>query len=384
MTKRRGVTGKDKATKAAKTTKTIRTYVANSSRDYNKERDERREEGSEHEQDNLHGQDVDIGEDNNRQDDDIERIILDMLPEQEERNIEKERRVNEKKEMERRDKKRRKRKRKKERKKKEREREREREGEGGGESKIKNKKKMKMMKASEEEIPVQFDAMTYQLQICNWLVLHPSVLHLANKMLDASTKQPSTNLPLTTSTSSSSDNDNYRLIDEEMKCLFLQTRNPPDHAFDKITQKIFGHDAYQSVAKSINERYHKSFSDYRYQLKNVLSTLVKEFRQIVESEYTESSDPTDEEVNNFISREVVLKRILSRYVSAIDFTKLSETSLDKLIEFSRKCFKIVWVETESANIKEKVKELDVITEDLEIPSRSGRNIASSLKLHLFS
>ncbi|GES87164.1 hypothetical protein GLOIN_2v1488591 [Rhizophagus clarus] len=173
---------------------------------------------------------------------------------------------------------------------------------------------------SEEEIPVQFDAMTNQLQICNWLVLHLSVLHLANKMLDASTKQPSTNLPLTTSTSSPSDNDNY----------------------------------------------------------------LKEFRQIVESGYTESSDPTDEEVNNFISREVVLKRILSRYVSAIDFTKLSETSLDKLIEFFRKCFKIVWVETESANIKEKVKELDVITEDLEIPSRSGRNIASSLKLHLFS
>ncbi|GES89239.1 protein split ends isoform X4 [Rhizophagus clarus] len=365
MTKRRGVTEKDKATKAAKTTKTIRTYVANSSRDYNKERDERREEGSEHEQDNLHGQDVDIGED--------------MLPEQEERNIEKERRENEKKEMERRDKERReKERREKERREKER-RERDRREKDKEQEENENDES-----ESEEEIPVQFGAMTNQLQICNWLVLHPSVLHLANKMLDASTKQPSTNLPLTTSTSSPSDNDNYRLIDEEMKCLFLRTRNPPDHAFDKITQKIFGHDAYQSVAKSINERYHKSFSDYRYQLKNVLSTLVKEFRQIVESGYTESSDPTDEEVNNFISREVVLKRILSRYVSAIDFTKLSETSLDKLIEFSRKCFKIVWVETESANIKEKVKELDVITEDLEIPSRSGRNIASSLKLHLFS
>ncbi|GES72430.1 hypothetical protein GLOIN_2v1488591 [Rhizophagus clarus] len=310
MTKRRGVTEKDKATKAAKTTKTIRTYVANSSRDYNKERDERREEGSEHEQDNLHGQDN----------------ILDMLPEQEERNIEKERRENEKKEMERRDKERREKERREKREKRRKREERKREEKGIGERKIKNKKKMKMMKAR----------------------------------------------------------DNYRLIDEEMKCLFLRTRNPPDHAFDKITQKIFGHDAYQSVAKSINERYRKSFSDYRYQLKNVLSTLVKEFRQIVESGYTESSDPTDEEVNNFISREVVLKRILSRYVSAIDFTKLSETSLDKLIEFSRKCFKIVWVETESANIKEKVKELDVITEDLEIPSRSGRNIASSLKLHLFS
>ncbi|CAB5160399.1 unnamed protein product [Rhizophagus irregularis] len=362
MTKRRGVTGKDKATKAAKTTKTIRTYVANSSRDYNKERDERREEGSEHEQDNLHGQDVDIGEGNNRQDDDIERIILDMLPEQEERNIEKERRENEKKEMERRDKERRekeeKRKKRKERREKER-REKERRERDRREQDKEQEENENDESESEEEIPVQFGAMTNQLQICNWLVLHPSVLHLANKMLDASTKQPSTNLPLTTSTSSSSDNDNYRLIDEEMKCLFLRTRNPPDHAFDKITQKFLG-------------------------MMLIKAWRIKEFRQIVESEYTESSDPTDEEVNNFISREVVLKRILSRYVSAIDFTKLSETSLDKLIEFSRKCFKIVWVETESANIKEKVKELDVITEDLEIPSRSGRNIASSLKLHLFS
>ncbi|CAB4385755.1 unnamed protein product [Rhizophagus irregularis] len=243
----------------------------------------------------------------------------------------------------------------------------------------------KILLENEEEIPFQFGAMTNQLQICNWLVLHPSILHLANQMLAVSSKQPLPSLlPTSSTTSSLSDNDNYRLVDEEMKCLFLRTRNPPDHAFDKITQKIFGHDAYQSVAKSINERYRKSFSDYRYQLKNVLSTLAKEFRQLVESEYTEGSNPTDEEVNNFISREVVLKRILSRYVLAIDFTKLSETSLEKLVEFSRKYFKIVWVETESTIIKEKVKELDVITEELEIPSRSGRNIASSLKLTFFS
>ncbi|GES98545.1 protein split ends isoform X4 [Rhizophagus clarus] len=243
MTKRRGVTEKDKATKAAKTTKTIRTYVANSSRDYNKERDERREEGSEHEQDNLHGQDVDIGEGNNRQDDDIERIILDMLPEQKERNIEKERRENEKKEMERRDKERReKERREKERREKER-REKERRERDRREKDKEQEENENDESESEEEILVQFGAMTNQLQICN-------------------------------------------------------------------------------------------------------------------CGYTESSDPTDEEVNNFISH--------------------------KLIEFSRKCFKIVWVETESTNIKEKVKELDVITEDLEIPSCSGRNIASSLKLHLFS
>ena len=98
----------------------------------------------------------------------------------------------------------------------------------------------------------------------------------------------------------------------------------------------------------------------------------------------ESSVPTNVEVNNFISRDVVLKRILSQYVLAIDFTKLSETSLKKLVEFSRECFKIVWSETESAIIIKKVEELDVIMEGLEIPSCSRKNIASTLKLCFFS
>ncbi|CAB5181606.1 unnamed protein product [Rhizophagus irregularis] len=372
MVKRKGVAAeRGKGTKA---TKTIRTYspnsrrATNSSRDYDKERDERREDEHEYEQDNLDGQDEDTEEDNNRQvDDDIERLLLGKL------SREREKRKGKKREREK-EKERKRKKEEKERRDKER---REKDKEQEENENVENE--------NEEEIPFQFGAMTNQLQICNWLVLHPSILHLANQMLAASSKQPlPSSLPTSSTTSSLSDNDNYRLIDEEMKCLFLRTRNPPDHAFDKITQKIFGHDAYQSVAKSINERYRKSFSDYRYQLKNVLSTLAKEFRQLVESEYTEGSNPTDEEVNNFISREVVLKRILSRYVSAIDFTKLSETSLEKLVEFSRKCFKIVWVETESTIIKEKVKELDVITEELEIPSRSGRNIASSLKLTFFS
>ncbi|GET02368.1 hypothetical protein GLOIN_2v1480316 [Rhizophagus clarus] len=132
--------------------------------------------------------------------------------------------------MERRDKERREKEEEKRKREERKERREEREERGIGERKIEEENENDESE-SEEEIPVQFGAMTNQLQICNWLVLHPSVLHLANKMLDASTKQPSTNLPLTTSTSSPSDNDNY----------------------------------------------------------------LKEFRQIVKSGYTESSDPTDEE-----------------------------------------------------------------------------------------
>ncbi|PKY33174.1 hypothetical protein RhiirB3_451891 [Rhizophagus irregularis] len=408
MVKRRG-DAKGRST-AAKSTKIVRTYSPDSrkdatsskinitnSRNYNKGR---RAKESEYEQDNLDRQDEDIEEEeeDDRQDDDLVRLL-----EQNERNIEGER-EKERGEIERREEEKREKERREKRnnnnrqndlarllEQEERNTEKRREKERRGNNKDREENENDENE-DEEEIPSQFGAKTNQLQICNWLVLHPNVLHLANEMLAALSTPPSSNTPLTTLTSStlsaSDNNDKYRLIDEEMKCLFLRTRNPPDHAFNKITQKIFGHDAYQSMAKSINERYRKSFSDYRYQLKNVLSALVKEFQefqQMAESECnTERSNPTDVEVNNFISREVVLKRILSRQVSAIDFTKLSETSLEKLVEFSRKGFKIVWSETDSSIVREKIKELDIITEGLEIPSRSGRNIASSLKLRFFS
>ncbi|CAB4402446.1 unnamed protein product [Rhizophagus irregularis] len=201
---------------------------------------------SEYEQDNLDRQDEDIEEEeeDDRQDDDLVRLL-----EQNERNIEGER-EKERGEIERRE---------------EEKREKERREKRNNNNRQND---LTRLLEDEEEIPSQFGAKTNQLQICNWLVLHPNVLHLANEMLAALSTPPSSNTPLTTLTSStlsaSDNNDKYRLIDEEMKCLFLQTRNPPDHAFNKITQKIFGYDAYQSMAKSINERYRKSFSDYRY------------------------------------------------------------------------------------------------------------------------
>ncbi|PKC57950.1 hypothetical protein RhiirA1_471716 [Rhizophagus irregularis] len=390
MVKRRG-DAKGRST-AAKSTKIVRTYSPDSrkdatsskinitnSRNYNKGR---RAKESEYEQDNLDRQDEDIEEEeeDDRQDDDLARLL-----EQNERNIEGER-EKERGEIERREEEKREKERREKRNNNNRQNDLARllEQEERNTEKRREKERRENNKdreenendenEDEEEIPSQFGAKTNQLQICNWLVLHPNVLHLANEMLAALSTPPSSNTPLTTLTSStlsaSDNNDKYRLIDEEMKCLFLRTRNPPDHAFNKITQKIFGHDAYQSMAKSINERYLKEF---------------QEFQQMAESECnTERSNPTDVEVNNFISREVVLKRILSRQVSAIDFTKLSETSLEKLVEFSRKGFKIVWSETDSSIVREKIKELDIITEGLEIPSRSGRNIASSLKLQFFS
>jgi hypothetical protein len=66
-------------------------------------------------------------------------------------------------------------------------------------------------------------------------------------------------------------------LDEELKVLFLKTRNPPDHAFVKLIQKIFNVNAHTSLACTMIKRSRAAFSDYRYSFKSSLDLLVKEF-----------------------------------------------------------------------------------------------------------
>lgn len=83
-------------------------------------------------------------------------------------------------------------------------------------------------------------------------------------------------------------------------------------------------------------------------------------------------------VDNFISREVVFKRIFRRFMSSVDLAELSSQTIDKLVDLCRKCFMIVLEERgkESKVIYERIKLLDIETEDLVIPSRSGENITA--------
>ncbi|PKY37906.1 hypothetical protein RhiirA4_536833 [Rhizophagus irregularis] len=176
---------------------------------------------------------------------------------------------------------------------------------------------------------------------------------------------------------STASNEKYRLIDEEIKCLFLRSRFPPGLVFEKLVRKIFPEfETYSSTAKSIIDRCRKSFSDYRYQLRVSIEELVREFQKKLERGGTTTE--TQVEITNFISCEVAIKRILNRYFSAVDISEISEISMDKLIKFSRECFSIVWEERNETNTKA-FKRLDKNTENLEIPSCSGKNFASSLK-----
>ncbi|CAB4434020.1 unnamed protein product [Rhizophagus irregularis] len=111
-----------------------------------------------------------------------------------------------------------------------------------------------------------------------------------------------------------------------------------------------------------------------------IEELVREFQKKLERGGTTTE--TQVEITNFISCEVAIKRILNRYFSAVDISEISEISMDKLIEFSRECFSIAWEERNETNTKafyNQIKRLDKNTENLEIPSRSGKNFASSLK-----
>ena len=74
---------------------------------------------------------------------------------------------------------------------------------------------------------------------------------------------------------------------------------------------------------------------------------------------------TDEEVDEFVSEDVVTKKILRRQLAAVDDNKLRKNnSLEKLIKLARESFKAHWKEKDIHAIKS----LDRITQNIVIPS----------------
>ncbi|GES94414.1 hypothetical protein GLOIN_2v1781472 [Rhizophagus clarus] len=79
------------------------------------------------------------------------------------------------------------------------------------------------------------------------------------------------------------------------------------------------------------------------------------------------------EINDFISRDVIIKRIFNRYFTAVDVSEIPEITMNKLIEFSKECFNIAWEGRDETNTRvfyDQIKTLDKNTEVLEIPSRN--------------
>src|SRR5688572_25352217 len=89
--------------------------------------------------------------------------------------------------------------------------------------------------------------------------------------------------------------------------------------------------------------------------------------------------PSQNIINQFISKDVVVQRILTRHISATNEAELRHNgSLIKIVKFVREAFKIHYKGGDTRRITGRIKELDSMTKGLVILSRSEHNLASSL------
>ncbi|CAB4396297.1 unnamed protein product [Rhizophagus irregularis] len=207
--------------------------------------------------------------------------------------------------------------------------------------------------------PKALNGMKNILEVCQWLIERLDVLVMANQMYNAmntSLDLPLVNnmtptAPISKATAAISANDEKalaRLWHEEIKCLFLRCRAPPDDAIESFVKTIFNYDLYSNNAEEV----------------------------ICHSKWILTDFRTRSEIEEFMTSKVV-EQILYRYLTGTDKTKLKKCgTLERLVLFVREAFKIHYTKYDVKAIKE----LDNITKNYKVPSRSGKNIATKLSL----
>ncbi|CAB4403285.1 unnamed protein product [Rhizophagus irregularis] len=177
------------------------------------------------------------------------------------------------------------------------------------------------------------------------------------------------------SSSSKITDDKIRLWDESIKCLFLRARSPRGEVFDELITKIFKIKLHSNEAKSYLEKTRKFFIDFRNKFNQIILTSVEEFKEIRKNRASTGS-LSQKELIDYVDKEFVQK-ILSRQLVAVNISELTRNGgFDILVNFVRETFRVSW---NGKNLSA-VKELDNITKELMIPSRSGNKIVDSLSL----
>jgi hypothetical protein len=165
-----------------------------------------------------------------------------------------------------------------------------------------------------------------------------------------------------------------------LKCLFLRVRDPSQAILDQFIKLVCGYDPYTEEAKSAMKATHKSLGDYRSKFNIAIAKLVLDFKKLKQKEKQHiPAIPSQNDVDRFIDGSVVTKKVLKRHIEKTNEAELKRNgSFTRIVQFVRECFKTHYKEKDV----EKVKELDVLTKDLIIPSRSGHNLASSIKIEI--
>jgi len=68
------------------------------------------------------------------------------------------------------------------------------------------------------------------------------------------------------------------LFDEELKCLFLRSRDPKIVIFKQLVVKVFDLKLYKNEAKTLVSFASKRFCDYRNKYNDVICSLVEQLR----------------------------------------------------------------------------------------------------------
>jgi len=224
--------------------------------------------------------------------------------------------------------------------------------------------------------------MSNVLEVCQWLITERTdILTMANQMFNA--MNTSLDLPLVNNTSTTpiskpavvDEKALARLWHEEIKCLFLRCRAPPDEAIELLVTKIFNYDLYSNNAEEVICHSKRVLTDFRSKLNKKIEKKVCEFKERRARE-RKITAPTSSEIKEFMTQEVV-EQILYRYLTGTDKVKLKKCgTMERLVLFVREALKIHYTKYNTKAIKE----LDRITIDCKVPSRSGKDIALKLSL----
>ncbi|UZO16026.1 uncharacterized protein OCT59_007427 [Rhizophagus irregularis] len=179
-----------------------------------------------------------------------------------------------------------------------------------------------------------------KLDICNWLKnKNPDILRLANEMNESSYVVSSKNTE-----------------NESVKCLFLRARNLSSEALDDLVVKIFQFKIYTSEARSYLEK------------------TLEEYKKIRKSRGM-TGNLSQKEIKEYVD-ENVMQKLLNRQLAAVNILELTNNGgTDTLVEFVKEAVRVSW---DGKNLSG-IKELDTMTKNLIIPSRSRSDIVNTLK-----
>ncbi|CAB4493091.1 unnamed protein product [Rhizophagus irregularis] len=179
--------------------------------------------------------------------------------------------------------------------------------------------------------PEALNGMKSVFEVCQWLITERTdILMIANQMynamntsLDSSHVNMSTILmPKSATVVHENEKTLARLWHEEIKCLFIRCRAPPDVAIERLVKNIFNYDLYSNNAEEVIGHSKRVLTDFRSKVNKKIDTKVHEFKES-RLRAGQRTTPTTTEIEEFMSQEVV-EQLLFRYLAATDKAKLKK------------------------------------------------------------